>query len=69
MCIRDSLSFGNQALAVRRLAEKRGSLQPKVYKLPDLIDKKIAYIKLKSLGVKIEKLTPEQKKYLKSWSA
>jgi adenosylhomocysteinase len=62
------LSFGNQALAVKTLVKKHGSLQPKVYRLPISIDRKIAYIKLKALGVKIEKLTPEQKKYLESWS-
>uniref|UniRef100_A0A7C1CDR6 Adenosylhomocysteinase n=2 Tax=Thermofilum TaxID=2268 RepID=A0A7C1CDR6_9CREN len=62
------LSFGNQALAVKTLLKKHVSLRPKVYRLPGSIDRKIAYIKLKALGVKIEKLTPEQKKYLESWS-
>ncbi len=62
------LSFGNQALAVKLLVERGASLNRKVYRLPKSIDKKIALLKLKSLGVKIEKLTEEQEKYLKSWS-
>ncbi len=62
------LSFGNQALAVKLLVERGASLDRKVYRLPKSIDKKIALLKLKSLGVKIEKLTEEQEKYLKSWS-
>ncbi|QOJ79713.1 adenosylhomocysteinase [Infirmifilum lucidum] len=63
------LSFGNQALAVKLLVERGALLDRKVYRLPKSIDKKIALLKLKSLGVKIEKLTEEQKKYLESWSA
>jgi len=62
------LSFGNQALAVKLLVEKGTGLDKKVYKLPKSIDRKIASLKLKSLGVKIERLTEEQRKYLLSWA-
>jgi len=59
------MSFSNQALATVFLKRKR--LKPGVYKLPRNIDVKIARLKLKSLCIKIEKLTKEQKKYLESW--
>jgi adenosylhomocysteinase len=38
-----------------------------VYKVPDQIDREIARLKLKAMGIRIDVLTPEQKKYLKSW--
>lgn len=59
------MSFSNQALAVKYIISKR--LSKKVYTLPRSIDVRIATLKLKALGVKIEKLIPEQKKYLSSW--
>lgn len=59
------MSFSNQALAVAYLLRKR--LGSRVYTLPRSIDVKIALIKLRSLGVRIERLTPEQRSYLKSW--
>ncbi len=61
------MSFANQALAAEYLATKGQRLQKKVYPVPDQIDKKIAQLKLEALGVKIDKLTEEQKKYLTSW--
>ncbi len=61
------MSFSNQALAARYLAQKAGSLEDKVYKVPDKIDNYVAYLKLKTLGIKIDKLTSGQKKYLSSW--
>ncbi|ABL78021.1 adenosylhomocysteinase [Thermofilum pendens] len=63
------LSFGNQALAVHLLWKKKGKLKPKVYRLPAQLDRRIALIKLKSLGVRIERLTPKQVEYLRSWTA
>ena len=42
-------------------------LQKKVYPVPDEIDREIARLKLRSMGVGIDKLTPEQEKYLASW--
>ena len=42
-------------------------LKNQVYSVPEDIDKKVALLKLKSMGIKIDKLTPEQVKYLSSW--
>lgn len=50
-------------------AERSEALQPRVYPVPRDIDEQIAYLKLKSMGIKIDTLTPEQKKYLTSWEA
>ncbi len=61
------MSFANQAKAAEYLIVKKGQLEKKVYDMPEEIDRKIAELKLKSLGVEIEKLTPEQEKYLTSW--
>lgn len=61
------LSFSLQALAVRFLVENRGKLEKKVYVLPPEIDERVAQEKLKSMGVKIEQLTPGQVKYLHEW--
>ena len=49
------------------MVKKGGKLAKKVYPVPLNIDRKIAELKLKAMGIKIEKLTPEQEKYLKSW--
>jgi len=61
------LSFANQALACEYLIKNKGKLENKVYKLPLEIDKEIAFLKLKSFGIKIDNLTKEQKIYLSSW--
>jgi adenosylhomocysteinase len=61
------LSFANQALACEYLVKNKGKLENKVYKLPLEIDKEIAFLKLKSFGIKIDNLTKEQKAYLSSW--
>ena len=61
------MSFANQALAVEYIFDNRTKLQTKVYCLPLRLDHKIARLKLKSMGIKIDKLTPEQKRYLSSW--
>ena len=60
-------SFANQALSVKYLKEQAISLENQVYKVPDDIDMNVAGLKLSSLSVKIEELTPRQKKYLASW--
>lgn len=60
------LSFANQALAAEYLLNKR-NLKSVVYNLPYRIDERIARLKLKSMGISIDKLTPEQLKYLASW--
>ncbi|MCX7661759.1 MAG: adenosylhomocysteinase [Candidatus Omnitrophica bacterium] len=61
------LSFSNQALSVEYIAKNYKKLENKVYKVPEEIDKKIAELKLKSMKIKIDKLTNEQKNYLLSW--
>lgn len=61
------MSFANQALSAEYMAKNYRSLKNQVYKVPEDIDKGIASLKLKSLGIKIDTLTPEQKKYLSSW--
>jgi len=62
------MSFANQALAAEYLAKNHKSLEKKVYPVPEELDKKVARLKLESMGVKIDKLTPEQEEYLASWS-
>jgi adenosylhomocysteinase len=61
------MSFANQALCVAYLSQERGKLQEKVFPVPREIDEKIARMKLKSMGIKIDKLTAEQTKYLTDW--
>jgi adenosylhomocysteinase len=62
------MSFANQALSAEYLASKRGTLKPGVYPVPKEIDEEIARLKLATLGVSIDVLTPEQKHYLASWN-
>ena len=61
------MSFANQAFASLFLVRNKKKLQKKVYKVSEEIDCKIARLKLKSLGVHIDKLTTKQRKYLTSW--
>ncbi|KON34428.1 MAG: S-adenosyl-L-homocysteine hydrolase [miscellaneous Crenarchaeota group-6 archaeon AD8-1] len=60
------MSFANQALCVEYIAKAK-NFPPKVYCVPKEIDEKIAELKLESMGIKIDKLTAEQKKYLATW--
>ncbi|MFA5351329.1 MAG: adenosylhomocysteinase [Candidatus Omnitrophota bacterium] len=61
------MSFANQAFSAEYMAKNYHRLQKQVYTVPENIDKNIAYLKLKSMGIKIDTLTAEQKKYLASW--
>ncbi|MDI6844607.1 MAG: adenosylhomocysteinase [Candidatus Saccharicenans sp.] len=61
------MSFANQALSVLYLVQHAGELEKKVYPVPAEIDREIARLKLDSMGIKIDRLTAEQKKYLKEW--
>ncbi len=61
------MSFANQAKGAEYMVQNHDDMEKKVYNVPEDIDRKIAEIKLKSMGVKLEKLTPEQEKYLNSW--
>jgi adenosylhomocysteinase len=61
------MSFGNQALCCTYLLENHQKLENRVYDVPAEIDEKVARLALDALGIKIDKLTLEQKKYLSSW--
>lgn len=61
------MSFANQALASEFLLKNRGKLEPRVYALPEDVDREIAALKLAAMGVRIDTLTSEQAKYLSSW--
>ncbi len=62
------MSFANQALSVEYLRKKAKTLKKEVYIVPANIDKQVARLKLKSMGVGIDTLTPEQDRYLRTWS-
>jgi adenosylhomocysteinase len=62
------MSFANQALSAEYLVKNHQSLEKKVYPVPEELDKRVARLKLESMGVKIDKLTAEQEEYLASWS-
>jgi len=61
------MSFANQALAAEYAVQNAGTLEKKVYGVPDEIDREIARLKLATMGVDIDTLTAEQEKYLASW--
>jgi len=61
------MSFTNQALCVAYLFQERGKLQKNVFPVPREIDEEIARMKLKAMGIRIDRLTTEQKKYLEDW--
>ncbi len=62
------MSFADQALSVEYLVKNHKSLEKKVYVVPAELDKRVAKLKLESMGIKIDRLTPEQEEYLASWS-
>ncbi|NLF03309.1 MAG: adenosylhomocysteinase [Anaerolineales bacterium] len=61
------MSFANQALSAEYMLAHSTELQKTVYAVPEEIDQEIARIKLEAMGVTIDRLTPEQEKYLQSW--
>ncbi len=61
------MSFANQALCLEYIVKNRGKLETEVHPVPEEIDKQVAQLKLQSMGIKIDSLTPEQQKYLTSW--
>ena len=61
------MSFANQALCAEYVVKNAKKLEKRVYDVPPQVDQSVARTKLKARGVKIDKLTPEQKKYLSSW--
>jgi adenosylhomocysteinase len=61
------MSFADQALCMEYLVKNKGKLEVKVHTVPEEIDKEVARLKLKAMGVAIDALTKEQRKYLSSW--
>jgi len=61
------MSFANQALSCLYLVEQRGQLEKRVYPVPAQVDQEIARLKLASMGISIDTLTPEQEHYIASW--
>jgi adenosylhomocysteinase len=61
------MSFANQALSAEYLVKSGKKLERKVYPVPHTMDQEIARLKLEAMGVRIDKLTKEQEKYLASW--
>ena len=62
------MSFANQALGMEYVIKNRAKLENKMYTLPKSVDLEIAKLKLDSMGVEIDTLTEEQKRYLNTWS-
>jgi len=62
------MSFANQALATAYLVKHHEELEKNVYDVPVEIDEEVARLKLSSMGIEIDTLTPEQVKYISSWS-
>jgi adenosylhomocysteinase len=61
------MSFANQALSAEWVVKNAASLEPRVYPVPEDIDAEVARLKLQSMGIEIDQLTPEQEAYLRSW--
>jgi len=61
------MSFANQALSLEYLLQHAKELENKVYGVPEAIDREIARLKLEAMGIRIDVLTDEQRKYLASW--
>jgi adenosylhomocysteinase len=62
------MSFANQALSVEYLVANASHLEHKVYPVPEAIDRQIAHLKLDSMGIQMDRLTPDQERYLASWN-
>src|SRR5216684_145098 len=62
------MSFADQALSVEYVVKNYKTLEKKVYRVPEDLDKRVAKLKLESMGIKIDRLTPEQEEYLAGWS-
>jgi adenosylhomocysteinase len=63
------MSFANQALGLEWLRANLASLEPRVYGIPDDIDREVARLKLESMGIHIEPMTPEQRAYSESYES
>ncbi len=63
------MSFANQALAAEYVALHHAELEPRVYAVPDAIDREVARLKLASFGIELEPLTDEQVRYAADWQS
>jgi adenosylhomocysteinase len=61
------MSFADQGLSVEWVARNASTLEPRVYDVPEEIDREVARLKLQTMGIEIDTLTPEQERYLSSW--
>src|SRR5690348_6768974 len=62
------MSFADQALSCEFMVKNYKDLEKNVFRVPEELDKRVAKLKLESLGIKIDRLTPEQEEYLAGWS-
>ena len=62
------MSFADQALSVDHMVKNHSKMEKTVYTVPVELDKRVARLKLESMGIKIDRLTPEQEEYLAGWS-
>jgi len=62
------MSFADQAFSVEYMVKNHAKLEKKVFKVPDELDKRVARLKLESMGIKIDRLTTEQEEYLAGWA-
>src|SRR6201982_2005792 len=62
------MSFADQALSVDHMVKNQSKMERTVYTVPVELDKRVARLKLESMGIKIDRLTPEQEEYLAGWS-
>jgi adenosylhomocysteinase len=63
------MSFANQALCVEYMVRSKEKAEPKVYPVPKEIDREVGRLKLGSMGIAVDTLTPKQRQYLESWEA
>jgi adenosylhomocysteinase len=62
------MSFADQALSCEFIVKNHATLEKRVHKVPEDLDKRVAKLKLESMGIKIDRLTPEQEEYLAGWA-
>jgi len=63
------MSFANQALCAEYMVKKGKELKPQVYTVPEEVDNEVGRLKLQAMGITIDTLTAQQRKYLESWEA
>jgi adenosylhomocysteinase len=62
------MSFADQALSIEYMVKNHKKLEKTVYRVPEELDKRVARLKLESMGIQTDRLTPEQEEYLAGWS-